>query len=148
MCGIAELLADQGYRITGSDAKESANTERLRWLGIAVAIGHDAANVGDADVVVYSSAVRPDNPELRRAEAAKIPVIGRAEMLAELMRLKDGIAVAGSHGKTTTTSLVAHVLDAAGRGPPPVGGGRALAAGRAPPTTPPGAGAPPGAEAR
>src|SRR5262245_53855505 len=141
MCGIAELLADQGYRITGSDVKESANTERLRSLGISVAIGHDAANVGDADVVVYSSAVRADNPELRRAEAAKIPVIGRAEMLAELMRLKDGIAVAGSHGKTTTTSLVAHVLDAAGLDPTAVVGGRVLATGRAPSTTRRGAGA-------
>jgi UDP-N-acetylmuramate--alanine ligase len=140
MCGIAELLASQGYRITGSDVKESANTERLRSLGIAVAIGHDAANVGDADVVVYSSAVRADNPELRRAEAAKIPVIGRAEMLAELMRLKDGIAVAGSHGKTTTTSLVAHVLDAAGLDPTAVVGGRVLAAGRDPSTTRRGAG--------
>ena len=135
MCGIAELLASQGYRITGSDVKDSANTERLRSLGIAVAIGHDAGNVGDADVVVYSSAVRADNPELRRAEAAKIPVIGRAEMLAELMRLKDGIAVAGSHGKTTTTSLVAHVLDAAGLDPTAVVGGRVLAAGRDPSTT-------------
>ena len=141
MCGIAELLASQGYRVTGSDVKESANTERLRSLGIAVAIGHDAANVGDADVVVYSSAVRADNPELRRAETAKIPVIGRAEMLAELMRLKDGIAVAGSHGKTTTTSLVAHVLDAAGLDPTAVVGGRVLAAGRAPSTTRRGAGA-------
>jgi UDP-N-acetylmuramate--alanine ligase len=140
MCGIAELLASQGYRVSGSDVKESANTERLRSLGIAVAIGHDAGNVGDADVVVYSSAVRADNPELRRAEAAKIPVIGRAEMLAELMRLKDGIAVAGSHGKTTTTSLVAHVLDAAGLDPTAVVGGRVLAAGRAPSTTRRGAG--------
>ncbi len=141
MCGIAELLASQGYRVTGSDLRESANTERLRSLGIAVAIGHDAANVADADVVVYSTAVRADNPELRRAEAAKIPVIGRAEMLAELMREKDGIAVAGSHGKTTTTSLVAHVLDAAGLDPTAVVGGRVLAAGRAPSTTRRGAGA-------
>ena len=140
MCGIAELLASQGYRVTGSDLRESANTERLRSLGIAVTIGHDAANVGDADVVVYSSAVRADNPELRRAEAAKIPVIGRAEMLAELMRLKDGIAVAGSHGKTTTTSLVAHVLDCAGLDPTAVVGGRVLSAGRAPSTTRRGAG--------
>src|SRR5262245_53348879 len=140
MCGIAELLADQGYRVTGSVLNESANTERLRSLGISVAIGHDAANVGDADVVVYSSAVRADNPELRRAEAAKIPVIGRAEMLAEVMRLKDGIAVAGSHGKTTTTSLVAHVLDAAGLDPTAVVGGRVLAAERAPSTTRLGAG--------
>ena len=141
MCGIAELLANQGYRISGSDLRESANTERLRSLGIPVAIGHDADHVGDADVVVYSSAVRSDNPELRRAEAAKIPVIGRAEMLAEVMRLKDGIAVAGSHGKTTTTSLVAHVLDAAGLDPTAVVGGRVLSAGRAPSTTRLGTGA-------
>ena len=140
MCGIAELLANQGYRVSGSDLRESANTERLRSLGIQVAIGHDAANVGEADVVVYSSAVRADNPELRRAERAKIPVIGRAEMLAEVMRLKDGIAVAGSHGKTTTTSLIAHVLDAAGLDPTAVIGGRVLAAGRAPSTTRLGAG--------
>jgi UDP-N-acetylmuramate--alanine ligase len=135
MCGIAELLANQGYLVSGSDLRESANTERLRSLGIAVAIGHDAAHVGDADLVVYSSAVRADNPELRRAETAKIPVIGRAEMLAEVMRLKDGIAVAGSHGKTTTTSLIAHVLDAAGLDPTAVVGGRVLAAERAPSTT-------------
>jgi len=140
MCGIAELLANQGYRVTGSDLRESANTERLRALGIPVAIGHDAANVEDADVVVYSSAVREDNPELRGALAGKIPVIGRAEMLAEVMRLKDGIAVAGSHGKTTTTSLVAHVLDVAGLDPTAVVGGRVLAAGRAPSTTRLGAG--------
>src|SRR5262249_60167434 len=117
MCGIAELLADQGYRITGSDVKESANTERLRSLGIAVAIGHDAAHVGDADVVVYSSAVRADNPELRCAEAAKIPVIGRAEMLAELMRLEDGVAVAGRPAATPTPPP-------AGDGPRPPGAGR------------------------
>ncbi len=135
MCGIAELLANQGYRVSGSDVRESANTERLRGLGIPIAIGHDASHVGDAQVVVYSSAVRLDNPELRRAEAAKIPVIGRAEMLAELMRLKDGVAVAGSHGKTTTTSLIAHVLDAAGLDPTAVIGGRVLTAERAPSTT-------------
>jgi UDP-N-acetylmuramate--alanine ligase len=140
MCGIAELLASQGYRVTGSDQKDSANTERLRSLGIEVTIGHAASNVGDADVVVYSSAIRRDNPELRRAEAAKVPVIGRAEMLAELMRLKDGIAVAGSHGKTTTTSLVAHVLGAAGLDPTAVIGGRVLAADRDPSTTRRGAG--------
>jgi len=140
MCGIAELLANQGYRVSGSDARESANTERLRGLGIPVAIGHDASHVGGAQVVVYSSAVRADNPELRSAEAAKIPVIGRAEMLAELMRLKDGVAVAGSHGKTTTTSLITHVLDAAGLDPTAVIGGRVLAAERAPSTTRLGAG--------
>jgi len=140
MCGLAELLANQGYAVSGSDLRESANTEHLRSLGIAVSIGHAEENVGDADVVVYSSAVHADNPELRRAEAAKIPVIGRAEMLAELMRLKDGIAVAGSHGKTTTTSLVAHVLDAAGLDPTAVVGGRVISAGREPSTTRLGAG--------
>jgi len=140
MCGLAELLANQGYQVTGSDLRESANTGRLRSLGIPVAIGHAEKNVGDVDVVVFSSAVRPDNPEIAGALARKIPVIGRAEMLAEVMRLKDGVAVAGSHGKTTTTSLVAHVLDAAGLDPTAVVGGRVLTAERAPSTTRLGAG--------
>jgi UDP-N-acetylmuramate--alanine ligase len=135
MCGIAELLANQGYEVTGSDLKDGPTLARLRGLGIRVTIGHDASNVGDADVVVYSSAVRPGNPELREAERRKIPVIPRAEMLAEVMRLKDGIAVAGSHGKTTTTSLIAHVLDAAGLDPTAIVGGRVLSAGRDPSTT-------------
>jgi UDP-N-acetylmuramate--alanine ligase len=135
MCGIAELLANQGYDVSGSDLRESPTVERLRTLGIPVAIGHASGNVGDADVVVYSSAVRANNPELREAEQRKIPVIPRAEMLAEVMRLKDGIAVAGSHGKTTTTSLIAHVLDAAGLDPTAVVGGRVRAAGSAPRTT-------------
>ena len=135
MCGLAELLANQGYTVSGSDLRESPNTERLRALGLSISIGHSEENVGDADVVVYSSAVRPDNPELRCAETAKIPVIGRAEMLAEVMRLKDGVAVAGSHGKTTTTSLITHVLDAAGLDPTAVVGGRVISAGRAPSTT-------------
>jgi UDP-N-acetylmuramate--alanine ligase len=126
MCGIAELLHHQGYRVSGSDLKEGPTVARLRALGVPVTIGHGAANVGDADVVVYSSAVRPGNPELAEAERRKIPVIPRAEMLAELMRLKDGIAVAGSHGKTTTTSLVAHVLDCAGLDPTAVIGGRVM----------------------
>jgi len=129
MSGIAELLANQGYRITGSDLREGPAVLRLRSLGIEVAIGHDASNVGDADVVVYSSAVRPTNPELRLAEERNITVIPRAEMLAEIMRLKDGIAVAGSHGKTTTTSLIAHVLNFAGLDPTAVIGGRVLATG-------------------
>jgi UDP-N-acetylmuramate--alanine ligase len=106
MCGLAELLRNQGYRVSGSDLRAAATVERLRGLGIEVQLGHDAAQLGDADVVVYSSAVRPTNPELVEAERRKIPVIPRAEMLAEVMRLKDGIAVAGSHGKTTTTSLI------------------------------------------
>ncbi len=124
MCGIAELLHHQGYRVSGSDLREGASVARLRGMGVEVGIGHDAAHVGDADVVVYSSAVRPGNPELVEADARKVPVIPRAEMLAEIMRLKDGIAVAGSHGKTTTTSLIAHVLDAAGLDPTAVIGGR------------------------
>jgi UDP-N-acetylmuramate--alanine ligase len=135
MCGIAELLANQGYDVSGSDLRDSPTVERLRTLGIPVASGHASENVGDADVVVYSSAVRANNPELREAEQRKIPVIPRAEMLAEVMRLKDGIAVAGSHGKTTTTSLIAHVLDAAGLDPTAVVGGRVRAAGSAPRTT-------------
>ncbi len=124
MCGIAELLHHQGYRVSGSDLREGPTLERLRRFDIDVGIGHRAEHVGDADVVVYSSAVHPTNPELVEAHARKIPVIPRAEMLAEIMRLKDGIAVAGSHGKTTTTSLVAHVLDAVGLDPTAVIGGR------------------------
>ncbi len=126
MCGIAELLHGQGYRVSGSDMRAGATVERLRGLGVPVAIGHAAENVGEADVVVFSSAVRATNPELVEAETRKIPVIPRAEMLAEVMRLKDGIAVAGSHGKTTTTSLIAHVLDAADLDPTAVIGGRVL----------------------
>ncbi len=132
MCGLAELLHNQGYRVTGSDLREGATVARLRALGVPVAIGHDSRQVGDADVLVYSSAVRRENPELGEAERRKIPVIPRAEMLAELMRLKDGIAVAGTHGKTTTTSLIAHVLDAAGLDPTAVIGGRVLAPGADP----------------
>jgi len=132
MCGIAELLHNQGYRVSGSDLREGPTLARLRMLGIPVALGHDASQVGEADVVVYSSAVRHGNPELLEAERRKIPVIPRAEMLAELMRLKDGVAVAGSHGKTTTTSLIAHVLDAAGLDPTAVIGGRVLGGSRDP----------------
>src|SRR5499426_3316124 len=135
MCGLAELLHTQGYRVSGSDLREGPTVERLRSLGIAVAVGHAAENLGDVDVVVYSSAVPPHNPELREAERRGIPVIPRAEMLAETMRLKEGIAVAGSHGKTTTTSLVAHVLSSAGLDPTAVIGGRVLAPDRAPSTT-------------
>jgi UDP-N-acetylmuramate--alanine ligase len=130
MCGIAELLHNQGYRVSGSDLREGPTVARLRGLGIPVAAGHAAEHVGDADVVVYSSAVRHGNPELAEAERRKVPVIPRAEMLAELMRLQEGVAVAGSHGKTTTTSLIAHVLDAAGLDPTAVIGGRVLAPGR------------------
>jgi UDP-N-acetylmuramate--alanine ligase len=129
MSGIAELLANLGYAVSGSDAKASAVTDRLVALGVDVKVGHAAANVGDADVVVYSSAVRPDNPEVADAGARRIPVIPRAEMLAELMRLRFGIAVAGAHGKTSTTSMVALVLEQAGLDPTAVIGGRLSAFG-------------------
>src|SRR5688572_31426788 len=129
MSGIAELLANLGYAVSGSDAKSSGVTDRLESLGVKVAAGHAAANVGDADVVVYSSAVRPDNPEVVEARARRIPVIPRAEMLAELMRLRFGIAVAGAHGKTSTTSMIALVLEQAGLDPTAVIGGRLSAFG-------------------
>jgi UDP-N-acetylmuramate--alanine ligase len=129
MSGIAELLANLGYAVSGSDAKRSGVTDRLETLGVRVAAGHAAVNVGDADVVVYSSAVRPDNPEVVEARARRIPVIPRAEMLAELMRLRFGIAVAGAHGKTSTTSMIALVLERAGLDPTAVIGGRLSAFG-------------------
>ena len=129
MSGIAELLANLGYAVSGSDEKRSAATDRLATLGIRIAVGHDAANVGDADVVVVSSAVRPSNPEAIEAGRRHIPVIPRAEMLAELMRLKVAIAVAGAHGKTTTTSMIALVLERAGLDPTAVIGGRLSAFG-------------------
>ncbi len=129
MSGIAELLANLGYAVSGSDTKRSSVTDRLASLGVTVALGHAAANVGDADVVVYSSAVRPDNPEVAEAKGRRIPVIPRAEMLAELMRLRFGIAVAGAHGKTSTTSMVALVLERAGLDPTAVIGGRLSAFG-------------------
>jgi UDP-N-acetylmuramate--alanine ligase len=113
MSGIAEVLVNLGYSVRGSDTAESANVVRLRKLGIPVAIGHAAENVADAAVVVVSSAIKRDNPELAAAREARLPVVRRAEMLAELMRLKTCIAIAGTHGKTTTTSLVAALLDAA-----------------------------------
>ncbi|MGC1106341.1 MAG: UDP-N-acetylmuramate--L-alanine ligase [Candidatus Acidiferrales bacterium] len=129
MSGIAEVLLALGYAVSGSDVKPSAITERLRNLGARIFDGHEAQHVHGAQVVVSSSAVRPDNPEIVEARKQKIPVIPRAEMLAELMRLKYGIAVAGAHGKTTTTSLVASVLAAAGFDPTFVVGGRVNAAG-------------------
>ena len=110
MSGIAEVLANLGYTVTGSDLAESAAVRRLRSLGIRIVVGHAAQNVDAADAVVVSSAVKPDNPEVLRAREAHIPVVPRAMMLAELMRFKQGIAIAGTHGKTTTTSLVAAVL--------------------------------------
>jgi UDP-N-acetylmuramate--alanine ligase len=129
MSGIAEVLANLGYAVSGSDRKRSDITDRLRSLGVAIEEGHRAEHVGDADVVVYSSAVRDDNPELEEARRRRIPVIPRAEMLAELMRLKSGIAVAGAHGKTTTTSMIALVLERAGLDPTAVIGGRLSAFG-------------------
>jgi UDP-N-acetylmuramate--alanine ligase len=124
MSGIAEVLLNLGYRVSGSDLRENDSTRRLQDLGGRIALGHAAEHVGDADVVVISSAVRPGNPEVEAARARQIPVIPRAEMLAELMRMKYGIAVAGSHGKTTTTSLVATVMDLAGLDPTAVIGGK------------------------
>ncbi|MGZ8261009.1 MAG: UDP-N-acetylmuramate--L-alanine ligase [Caldimonas sp.] len=129
MSGIAEILHNLGYRISGSDQSESGTTRALAALGIRVAIGHDAANVAGAAAVVTSSAVRSDNPEVTAARARRIPVVPRAVMLAELMRLKQGIAIAGTHGKTTTTSLVTSVLAEAGLDPTFVIGGRLNAAG-------------------
>lgn len=129
MSGIAEVLLALGYAVSGSDLKSSPATERLRNLGAKIYEGHEPQHVRGAQVVVMSSAVRPDNPEIAEARKLKIPVIPRAEMLAELMRLKYGIAVAGAHGKTTTTSLIASVLAAAGFDPTFVVGGRVNAAG-------------------
>lgn len=129
MCGIAEVLANQGYSISGSDLKETAVTTRLRSLGMTIYLGHDAGNVKSADVVVYSSAVKDSNPELKAARKAGKPIIARAQMLAELMRYRHGIAVAGTHGKTTTTSLLASILGAAQLDPTFVIGGLLNSAG-------------------
>jgi UDP-N-acetylmuramate--alanine ligase len=123
MSGIAEVMKNLGYRVQGSDVTESANVKRLRALGVSVTIGQRAENLGEAQVVVYSSAVRPDNPEFAAARAAGLPIVRRAEMLAELMRLKRCVAVAGTHGKTTTTTMVAALLDAGGLDPTVVNGG-------------------------
>jgi UDP-N-acetylmuramate--alanine ligase len=124
MSGIAEVLLNLGYQVSGSDLKTTDITDRLNGLGGKIVAGHRAEQIEGADVVVTSSAVRRDNPEVVAARAKGVPVIPRAEMLAELMRLKTGIAVAGSHGKTTTTSMIAHVLAAAGLDPTAVVGGR------------------------
>ena len=123
MSGIAEVLANLGYTVTGSDVADSANVKRLRDKGIKVAIGHKAENIDGADVVVVSSAIKRDNPELVAARAKRLPVVRRAEMLAELMRLKSCVAIAGTHGKTTTTSMVAALLDAGGLDPTVINGG-------------------------
>jgi len=123
MSGIAEILHNLGYAVQGSDQAETANVKRLRELGIAVSIGHRAENLGDAQVVVVSSAVKSENPEVAAARARLLPVVRRAEMLGELMRLKWAVAIGGTHGKTTTTSLVAQLLDAAGFDPTVINGG-------------------------
>mgnify|MGYP001996210693 FL=1 len=123
MCGIAEVLLNQGYRITGSDLKGSAATDRLKKMGARIYVRHEAANVAKADVVVYSSAIDERNPEIKAAISQQKPLIPRAEMLAELMRYRHAIAIAGTHGKTTTTSIVASVLAAGGLDPTYVIGG-------------------------
>src|ERR1700758_2602630 len=129
MSGIAEILLNQKMQVSGSDLRRSSVTDRLAQLGAIIYEGHEAGHVDGATVVVTSSAVSPDNPEVQEARARKIPVIQRAEMLAELMRLKYGIAIAGMHGKTTTTSMVASVLSAGGLDPTVVVGGRVDALG-------------------
>jgi UDP-N-acetylmuramate--alanine ligase len=124
MCGIAEVLLNQGYEISGSDLSNNASVKRLTIAGAMVFIGHSEKNIDGADVVVKSSAVTIENPEIASAHARGIPVVRRAEMLAELMRYRHGIAIAGTHGKTTTTSLITAVLAEAGRDPTFVVGGR------------------------
>ena len=123
MSGIAEVLHNLGYTVQGSDIADSANVKRLRNLGIEINVGHRAENLGDAIACVISSAVKPDNPEVVAARRARVPVVRRAEMLAELMRLKWSVAIGGTHGKTTTTSLVAAVLEAADLDPTVINGG-------------------------
>ncbi|HEY0145866.1 MAG TPA: Mur ligase domain-containing protein, partial [Methylovirgula sp.] len=123
MSGIAEVLLNLGYKVQGSDASENANVLRLREKGATIYIGHNAANLGEAAVVVVSTAIKRDNPELVAAREKRLPVVRRAEMLAELMRLKQCVAIAGTHGKTTTTSLVATLLDAGKFDPTVINGG-------------------------
>src|SRR3979411_2305691 len=123
MSGIAGCVCNLGYTVQGSDASESANVNRLRDKGVAITVGHKAENVAGADVLVVSTAIKRDNPELIAARAQRIPVVRRAEMLAELMRLKSCVAIAGTHGKTTTTSMVAALLDAGDLDPTVINGG-------------------------
>src|SRR5499433_983781 len=123
MSGIAEVLINLGYAVQGSGAVEGANVKRLRDKGAKITVGHAAPNLGDAEVVVVSTAVKRDNPELVAARAKRVPVVRRAEMLAELMRLKSCVAIAGTHGKTTTTSLVATLLEAGDFYPTVINGG-------------------------
>jgi UDP-N-acetylmuramate--alanine ligase len=123
MSGIAEILHNQGYKVHGSDSAESANVQRLRSMGIDVKVGQSADNLGDASVVVISSAIKKGNPELAAARSRGLPVVRRAEMLAEIMRFKNAVAIAGTHGKTTTTTLVATLLDAANFDPTVINGG-------------------------
>lgn len=123
MSGIAEVLHALGYQVSGTDIGAGANVQRLRDLGIAVHTGHDATHVEDAGAVVVSSAIKSENPEVSEARSRRIPVVQRAEMLGELMRLRESIAIAGTHGKTTTTSLVAAILDTAGMDPTVINGG-------------------------
>jgi UDP-N-acetylmuramate--alanine ligase len=129
MCGIAEVLLNQGYEISGSDIQENANTQRLAAMGAHIFIGHRAGNIEGASVVVQSSAVREENIEVTRARELRVPVVQRAQMLAELMRYRHGIAIAGTHGKTTTTSLITAILAEGGKAPTFVVGGRVNSAG-------------------
>jgi UDP-N-acetylmuramate--alanine ligase len=123
MSGIAEVLVNLGYTVQGSDVADNANVKRLRDKGVKIGIGHKAENIDGADVLVVSTAIKPDNPELVAARAKRLPVVRRAEMLAELMRLKSCVAIAGTHGKTTTTSMVAALVDAGGFDPTVINGG-------------------------
>lgn len=129
MCGIAEVLLNQGYEISGSDLQENANTRHLAALGATILYGHAAEHIEGANAVVQSSAVKEDNPEIQAARARRIPVVRRAQMLAELMRYRHGIAVAGTHGKTTTTSLISAILAEGDMAPTFVIGGRVNSAG-------------------
>ena len=129
MCGIAEVLLNQGYEVAGSDAKAGKTTDRLKSFGAEIFIGHDAAHIEKADVLVVSTAIDPSNPEVKAAQERRLPIVRRAEMLAELMRYRHGIAIAGTHGKTTTTSLIASILGEGGFDPTYVIGGLLNSAG-------------------